>query len=204
MSVFWRLAHIPATISWASFSSWKDFHWLHCIAIIELIFELCPFLILLYFRSFGQTLYCYLQELDMYFAALWVSFRPHWFFHWAHLLSFEVLLFLAKLWWHNMPESVQLLHPSCYLNNISITCFLNHWFIFDTQIFYFIFSFGQFNSNSMSLVLNCFLLCQQHISMDINFLFSLLHAHFELILFILKAIDVIGGAVETFLDFFNF
>jgi hypothetical protein len=77
---------------------------------------------------------------------------------------------------------------------------LDKRFVLDSQVLDFGFSLSQFNSNLMPFILNGLVLCQKHIPMHLNFLFSLLHGHFQLVFLIFQCVYVISSPVKTLLN----
>jgi hypothetical protein len=79
---------------------------------------------------------------------------------------------------------------------------LDQRLILDPEIFDFVLAFGKFDGDTVTLIFDGFLFSQENVSMNHNFLFSFLHAHFQLVFFVLKAIDVVSRSAKTFLDLF--
>ena len=52
----------------------------------------------------------------------------------------------------------------------------------------------------MPFVLNCLVLCQKHITMNLNFLFSFLHRHLQLVFLVFQCVHMISCSVKTFLN----
>ena len=99
----------------------------------------------------------------------------------------ELLLFLGCL---DHIVGLGVLPHGLYFPTAGLTL-LHKTFVFDSQVLDFIFPELKLHSDLVPLLLRCLLLRNQDIFVHLNLLFSLLHAHLQLVLPILKTIHSI-------------
>lgn len=80
---------------------------------------------------------------------------------------------------------------------------MNQGLVLNPQVLDLIPPLSQLDGNSVSFILDGFLLGQQDVSVDQDLLLPFLHAHLELVLLVLQPVDVVGGPVQTLFDLFD-